>query len=81
MSRSPIAPAVTESFSTAVNGIDLCAEPIEGGWRVRFGSTVVDAPFIDHAIAKAVAISPGQAVEIVLRLFPPSGGSPAGSTR
>jgi hypothetical protein len=80
MSRPPLAPAVTESFSTAVNGVGLCAEPIGGGWRVRFGSTVVDDPFIDHAIAKAVAISPSQSVEIVLRLFPHGGGPPADST-
>jgi hypothetical protein len=45
---------VTESYSTTVDGGELVAEQIEDGWRVRFGSKVVEAEFIDHALAQAI---------------------------
>jgi hypothetical protein len=53
-----------------VHGVDLHAEQIAGAWRVRFGSKVSEHPFIDHAVAQAMVISPGEAVEIVRSLFP-----------
>lgn len=62
---------MTESFSTTVNGVELVAEQIEDGWRVRFGSKVAEDKHVDHAVAEAVGITLGEAVEILKRLFPP----------
>ena len=62
---------MTESFSTTVNGVELFAEQIEEGWRVRFGSKVAEDKYIDFAVAKAVGVTAVEAMEIVRRLFPP----------
>jgi hypothetical protein len=62
---------LTESFSTTVNGVELVAEQIEAGWRVRFGSKVAEAQHIDYAVATAVGVTAVEAMEIVKRLFPP----------
>ena len=62
---------MTESFSTTVNGVELFAEQIEEGWRVRFGSKVAEDKHIDFAVAKAVGVTAVEAMEIVRRLFPP----------
>lgn len=62
---------MSESFSTTVNGVELVAEQIEEGWRVRYGSKVAEDRHIDYAVAKAVGITAVEAMEIVRRLFPP----------
>ena len=63
--------ALTESFSTTVNGVELVAEQIEEGWRVRYGSKVAEDKHIDVAVAAAVAVTAVEAIAIVRRLFPP----------
>lgn len=63
--------ALNESFSTTVNGVELVAEQIEEGWRVRFGAKVGEDKHVDHAVAIAVGTRPSEAMEIVKRLFPP----------
>lgn len=68
-----LATAVTESFSTTVNGVELCAEQVEDGWCVRFGPKVCEDQYVDRAVAEAVGITQTQAMEIVRRLFPPTG--------
>jgi phage-related protein len=68
---SPRPSQVTERFSTTVDGFELSAEQIEGGWRVCFGSKVGEDKHIDHAVAKATGTTATETIEIVRRLFPP----------
>jgi len=62
---------VTERFSTTVDGVELSAEKTESGWRVTFGSKVVEGRFIDHVVAEAVGVLPAEALKLLRRLFPP----------
>jgi hypothetical protein len=62
---------LSESFSTTVNGVELVADQIEEGWRVRFGSKIAEGKHIDVAVATAVGVTAVEAMAIVRRLFPP----------